>query len=69
MRTLIKEHSAPIAALLISVIATGYACFDRTVSKELFILYGVATTGLYGYSQQSQITQDRSEGSGTKDDL
>jgi len=69
MVALAKEHSAAFAALLISVIATGYALVDGTVSKELFILYGVQATGLYGISQQSRISQYNISPGKQKEDL
>lgn len=66
MKAFIQENSAAVTALVISMIATGYALVDRTVSKELFVLYGVEATGLYGLSQQSRptygTTKDQKDG-------
>ena len=54
MKAFLEDNSPSVVALMISIIATGYALVDRTVSKELFVLYGVEATGLYGLSQQSR---------------
>ena len=54
MKAFLEDNSPSAVALMISIIATGYALVDRTVSKELFVLYGVEATGLYGLSQQSR---------------
>lgn len=58
MKAFLEDNSAAVAALIISIIATGYALVDRTVSKELFVLYGIEATGLYGLSQQSRPTHE-----------
>ena len=57
MKAFVEDNSAAVVALVISMIATGYALVDRTVSKELFVLYGVEATGLYGLSQQPRQTR------------
>jgi hypothetical protein len=56
LRSTLKEHSAIFGTLAINFVATIYAIFNPIVAKELFTLYGISATGLYGYSQQQRLS-------------
>lgn len=61
LRSTLKEHSAIIGTLVINLAATIYAVFNPIVAKELFTLYGLSATGLYGYSQQQRLSDSQPE--------
>lgn len=60
-RSTLKEHSATFGTLAINLVATIVTCFNPSSLKELYTLYGLSITGLYGYSQQQRLSDTKTE--------